>query len=404
MREKYMTEEVVSEVKYEENKLLEFHRMNSKISSYRVYRDGIVGIYRHVGEISDEEGFLRAEKNLERERSYPFSPESGKRKRDMTRRELTDKELLDTAKECMQYLCEKYPCFIFSAGFTQRRRVDTWWNENDTDFENRDSAVNVNVEFKHVDSKDITDGDFGFGLRDFDKEVFFKMADDYLENYEKEAEFPEELIIDMQYYGLLDMFYGCLHGERLALGTSLFSGKEGEKLFSEDFNLLHDVSDEECWFHRFWDGDGCVQEGDKRVFIDKGVLISGYSDKRIAKKYSIPHTGNAHPYYSDVPEPGGLNLRIARSKKTVKELLGGRYCVIPMSFNGGGFVENGDYVMPVQCALLSDGEKILGKLPPFTMVSSLYDMFGKDFIGVGADNPIFHDKQILFKAKKREIL
>lgn len=404
MKEKYVTEEMVSEVKYEESKLLGFHRVNSKISSYRVYRDGIVGIHRHVGNISDEDGFTKAKENLVKERPYPFELETGKRKRNLIERELTDKELMDTAKECMQYICEKYPRFIFSASFSQRKRVDTWVNENGIDYENRDCAVLVNIEFKHVESKDISDGGFGFGLRNFNKNIFFDMADNYLASYEIEVEFPEEIIVDMQYYSLLEMFYGCLHGERLSLGTSLFSGKVGEKLFSEDFNLSHDVSDKECWFHRFWDGDGCVTEGDKCIFIDNGVLISGYSDKRIAKRYGIPHTGNAHPYYSDIPEPGGLNLRITRSKKTVKELLNGRYCVIPVSYSGGGFADNGDYTMPVQCAMLSDGEKILGKLPPFTMVSNLYDMFGKDFIGVGADNPIFNDKQMLFRVKKGNIL
>ena len=99
-----------------------------------------------------------------------------------------------------------------------------------------------------------------------------------------------------------------------------------------------------------------------------------------------------------------MNLRIERSKKTVKELLDGKYCVIPVRSHGGGFADNGDFAMPVQCALLSDGEKILGKLPPFTMSSNLFDMFGKDFIGVGCDNPIYNDKQILFRVKKGNIL
>jgi len=64
--------------------------------------------------------------------------------------------------------------------------------------------------------------------------------------------------------------------------------------------------------------------------------------------------------------------------------------------SGGGFADNGDYTMPVHTSLLFDGEKVLGKLPPFTMVSSMFDMFGKDFIGVGSDKPIYNDKQILF--------
>ena len=404
MREKQVSTFVDSVVKYEENRLLSFHRNNSKMSSYRVYRDGKVGIHCQTGEISDEEGYIKAERNLEKERPYPFELECGKRSRDKTERCVTDKELMDIAKECMQFICEKYPQFTFSASFNQNNKTTLMVNDKGMDYKNTDCAVSVNVGFKHVNSKDIRDGGFGFGLRNFDKEVFCHMADNYLASYEKEVEFPEEIIIDMQYYGVVGMVGGCLNGENLALGTSLLAGKIGEKVFSEDFTLLHDVSDEECWFNNFWDGEGCVTESDKRVFIDKGVVIGGYADKRTAKKYDAPHTGNSFLDYGDIPGPGGLNWRIKRSEKTVKELLNGRYCVIPVTCGGGGFADNGDYAVPVQCALLSDGERILGKLPPFTMVSNMFDMFGRDFIGVGADNPIFNDKQILFRVKKQDIL
>ncbi len=41
-------------------------------------------------------------------------------------------------------------------------------------------------------------------------------------------------------------------------------------------------------------------------------------------------------------------------------------------------------------------------IAPFTLVSNAFDMFGKDFIRVGADKPIFNDKQILFRARREE--
>lgn len=404
MREKMVSESVFSKVEYEEGKLKSFHREKSCIASYRVYQDEKVGIYCQIGEISDEEGFLRAQKNLEeRPRPYPFELESGKRQRDKTERQLTDKELMDTAKECMEYLCEKYPRFVFNVSFDQKWEVENRVNDKGMDYSNTDCCVSVGIGFKHVESKDISDGYFGFSLRDFDKEVFSKMVDNYLGNYEKEVEFPEELIMDIQYYEVVGSLYNHLNGENLSLGTSLLSGKIGEQVFSEKFTLLHDVSDEECWFNTFWDGDGCVTEGDKRVFIDKGRIVTGFADKKIAKRYGIPHTGNAYSDYTDIPGAGGLNFRIERSKKTVKELLDGRYCVVPVMMYGGGFAENGDYVMPVQNSLLCDGEKILGRLPAFSLKTSLYDMFGKDFIGVGSDNPIYNDKQILFRVEKGEI-
>lgn len=405
MREKYRNENRTSSVTYEENKLLSFHRQSSVTSSFRVHKDGEVGIHYQVGELSDEEGFRKAQENLSvRPRSYPFELETGKRSRDMTERELTDKELMDVAAECMQYLFDRYPRFTFRADFDQTKTTNHWINDKGMDYSNTDCSVNVSVGFKHVDSKDISDGSFGFSLRDFDKKVFFNMADNFLTNYEKEVELPEEIIIDAQYYGLLGCLSSQLNAEHLALNTSLLSGKVGEKVFSEDFTLWHDVSDKECWFNCFWDGDGCVTEGDKRLFIEKGVVLTGHSDKRNAEKYNVPHTGNASWSFADIPLDGWVNWRIERSEKTVKELLDGRYCVIPVRSHGGGFADNGDFAMPVQCALLSDGEKILGKLPPFTMSSNLFDMFGKDFIGVGCDNPIYNDKQILIRVKKGNIL
>ena len=129
--------------------------------------------------------------------------------------------------------------------------------------------------------------------------------------------------------------------------------------------------------------------GDLETLSDIANILSNESEeyKTILQKYL--RSGDSFP--------------LAR-EKTIKELLDGRYCVIPVMYSGGGFADNGDYTMPVQCAMLSDGEKILGKVPPFTIVSSMYDMFGKDFIGVGSDQPVFNDKSILFRVKKGNIL
>ena len=45
--------------------------------------------------------------------------------------------------------------------------------------------------------------------------------------------------------------------------------------------------------------------------------------------------------------------------------------------------------------MLCDGERFIGRLPEFAMKGSMFDFFGKNFIGVGSDDPVFNDKQIL---------
>lgn len=397
MKEKMSYNEIYSEVNFEENKIISFEKNNSVEYSFRIFRDNVAGIHYQAGEIEDSAGFAKAEENLALKRPYPYTLESGTRRRNKTEKEYTDKDLLSIAHEALAHIHKAYPQFILSGSFALQTDCARQTNEAGLDYENIDSHIQVNVTYKHKDSKNITDGYFSIGQRDFSLEKLYAMADNYLGAFEKKAEFPEEIILQSQYYGLISMVTNSLNAEALSLGTSLLTGKLGQKVFSEEFTLIDDVSDEYCWHTPFWDGEGCVKENDKRIFIEKGVPLLGYSDKRVAEKYNVPHTGNAWRKYSDIPENGNVNMQIARSTKTVRELLDGRLSVVLDSYSGGGFNEKGDYVMPVHHAFLCDGEKFLGSLPPFTLTSNMFDMFGKDFIGVGSDQPVFNDKQVLMK-------
>ncbi|MBO4668755.1 MAG: hypothetical protein J5648_02125 [Lachnospiraceae bacterium] len=400
--EKQSSHEIQSSITYEENKPKAFDRSNTVENSYRVYEDGKVGIFYRAGHIDDAEGFRLATADPERLRPYPFMPEAGgKRDRSKVESTFTDREVMETAEKYMKYLTENYPQFTFAGGVDTRWCCQTLTNDLGTDYSNTDFAVGVGFRFKHKDSLEMIDGGFSFNLRKMDDgTVFREMADLYLSNYEKEAEIPDEIIIDEQYYGLLGILSSELNAENLALGASRLSGKVGEKIFADDFTLEHDMTDKEAWFTRFWDGEGCVLPEEKLVLIENGVIKTGYSDKRVADKYNVPHTRTAYHNYTDLPGPGGLNLRIKRSEKTVKELLNGRPAVIPLQFTGSDMDANGDMTVVISKALLWDGDKVLGHLPEFRVKANFIDIFGKDFLGVGSDDPIYHDKQILYRVHR----
>lgn len=400
MKEKSFGRDIDSIVSFQENKIISFDKSDSSSYSFRFYKDGYVGIYYHQGEISDDIGFTKAEKNLELKRPYKFSLETGTRHRDLTEREISDTELMNTATEALAHIQEKHPNFIFSGSFQSHISYNTMNNDNGLDYSNKDGYVSVSVRFKHKDSKNISDGYYSMSLRNFEVQKFYDMTDNYLTNYNNMLELPDELIIQNQYYGYLGKLRASLDAESLHLGTSLFSGKIGEKLFNENFSVRHDASDKEAWDYLFYDGEGVVLPGDKLPYIENGVLLRGYADKRTADKFNTEHTGSAYHDYSDIPSNGRINLVINRSEKTIKELLNGRLSIIPINSSGGGFNEKGDFVMPVQNSLLCDGEKILGRLPEFTYSTNLYEMFGDGFIGVGCDQPVFNDKSILFKVHK----
>ena len=397
MKEKLQQHMIFSNVEFEENKIKSFHKSDSTCTSFRVYKNGEAGIHRQVGEMSDAEGYAKAEENLCLHRPYPYTLESGKRSRNKIERDYTDRYLLDLAKEALAHITEKYPQFTLSGSFSMQNSRLSQTNEAGLDYENRDCHIQASFNYRHKDSTNLWDGSFSISERNFSIEKLYDMADNYLGAFEKQAELPEEAILQIQYYGLVGVVSAHLDAELLSLNTSLLAGKIGQQVFSEDFTLVDDVSDEYCWHSPFWDGEGCVKENDKRVFVENGVPLLGYADKRIAEKYNVPHTGNAGHAYSDVPYNGNVSMQIKRSTKTTKELLDGRLTIVLDNYSGGGFNEKGDYVMPVHHAFLCDGEKFLGSLPTFTLSSNMFDMFGKDFIGVGSDQPVFNDKSVLLK-------
>ena len=386
-----------TDVQIEETKIKAFSKDSRTDLSYRVYDGEYAGIQYVQGSIDDEEGYKKAQDNLALKRPYKFTLETGTRHRNKTERRYTDKELMETAREVLDYLKTHFPDFIFSGSVNVNCSGRAMKNTCGLDVSNTDTVLGVSIGFKHKDSKDITDGCFSIGQRDFQMKKFTDMADNYLTNFTNMVELPEELIIQTQYYGYLSKLSESLNAENIALGTSLLKDRIGQKVFAESFTLLHDVSDKETWLTPFFDGEGVTREGDRHIYIENGVLLCGYADKFTADKYGAPHTGSAAVNLSDVPYNGFTNFRIERSKKTVKELLDGRLSVVPIVAAGGGYNEKGDYVTPVQTAMLCDGERFIGRLPEFAIKGNMFDMFGSGFIGVGSDDPVFNDKQILMK-------
>lgn len=398
-REKCQGKYIEASVTIQESEITGFNKVNITNSSYRVYKDDKAGIYYFQGNISDEEGYEKAEKNLELNRPYPFELETGVRHRSLEKYVPADDELMSLSKRCLSYLKKNYPDYIFNGSISCKTKTESRSNDLGMDYSTSDGHAGVSIEFKHKDSKDIIDGSFGFSERKFTVNKFKKYADYWLANFTKTVEMPEECIIMDQYYGYTGFLKNCLDVEQLKLKTSLLTGKIGQKIFADNFTIYHDVSDKNSWMNNFWDGDGTVPKGDRVYFIRNGKVLRGYADKKTAKKYHVkPVAGSANNDFADIPGNGGAGMTIKTERKSPKDMLNGKLAIIPLIASGGGFKEKGEYTMPVQTGLLTDGEKILGRVPPFTMTTNMFDMFGKDFIGVSKHSDIFNDKVILFRA------
>lgn len=400
-KEKYTNIINSAEASIVENKIVSFDKINNLETSYRVHQDGFVGIHYQVGKIEDEEGYKKAEINLKLKRPYPFELEKGVRSCDKSEKPFDDKQILGAAKKVLNYLHKKYPDYTFGGKVNSFFWEERMENSCGMDFQCKDANSSINLFFKHKNSKDINDGGIFYTSRNLKLKPFYKIVDNYLENFTKTVEMPEDCLIIDKYYGYTGLLRECLSLEKIKNGTSLLSGKIGQQVFSEDLTVYNDVSDKNRWMTCFWDGDGVVPKGDKVFFIKNGKIIRGYCGKKVAKMYNVKTTGNEGINYCDIPSGSHNSMSLKIGKKFAKELLNGRLAIIPVQASGGGFKEKGDYTMPVQIGLLTDGEKILGRVPPFTIVSNLFDMFGKDFIGIAKYNKeIFNDKVMIFRCQK----
>lgn len=115
----------------------------------------------------------------------------------------------------------------------------------------------------------------------------------------------------------------------------------------------------------FFDAEGVVNNEYRYALIEKGVIKTPYTDKRTARKFNLPLTGNSDSLYDGVPEVGFINHKIEESQKTLKELLSGEIGIFVMVSSSG------DFAAPVQCAFLFDGERLIGKLPELQLSSNI---------------------------------
>ncbi|HXL05133.1 MAG TPA: metallopeptidase TldD-related protein, partial [Bacillota bacterium] len=139
----------------------------------------------------------------------------------------------------------------------------------------------------------------------------------------------------------------------------------------------------------FFDMEGVVLPEDRYVLIEAGKPVSVFADKKTAELYNLPHTGSASGAYDDMPSLATVPLRFRTDSQDLKKALNGQPAILTVISSGGDFTPDGSFAAPVQVSFLFDGERIIGKLPEFTMRSHLSKMLGEDYIGT-FENTVFY--------------
>ena len=357
-----------------------------KRTGLRVYQAGCVGVSGYMGEDGEAEALKRAEAALAYKVPYPCQPEAGRQRAEVEGGTPFTPQALDAeAGAVLQALKKDFPQFVFSApGIKSGTATVTLKNSAGLDLSHAVTNHEFGLLYKLATSASIMDGWFAFEGPRYDRAAFLAYAGEVLNAHLNPVPLPAEgrlpvFFVDCDQL-VRNIFVRELDGMTFGAGGSLFSGKAGQKLFSEGLTLFNGRARNRL---PFFDAEGVAGEG--FVHIADGVLKAPYSDKKTAGKYGFQPSGHAFAAYDGAPTTGSSGLTIKPQSRTIKEMLGGQPAICVSLASGGDFTSEGGFGTPAQLAFLLKDGKLVGKLPELQLSSSVYQMYGPDFLGVSAD-------------------
>ncbi|MBE6051052.1 MAG: hypothetical protein E7214_10485 [Clostridium sp.] len=391
VKELYVIKEKEISLNVTQSKIDSIKKKEVTKSGCRIYKDGYIGIAGTLGEATSDT-WKKAEENLKNKVPYEFEPcKNMKRIRDLRVDNMSIEQFINVAEEFLKVLREEYSNFIFSNKIKLIEKEVTLKNDVGLDLKSIDRYFQTELMVKEKESINIIDTDLSGNARTFNKEDLLKLAKETLGNYTNMVSVPKEKKVPIiaRPLELINKIVSELDGSKLGSGASIFNDKINKKVFSEKFTLYLDRSNENIMVP-FFDSEGSTLEEDKLKLIDEGVIKLGYTDKRTADKYKVQNTAAASSEYDEVSSISQLSYNenifsVNTSNKTLSEIIGDKDAIYVAEMAGGDCTNEGIFSSPVQSAYLVSGGKIVGRLPEFNIRGNIYDMFGKDYLGVSKE-------------------
>ena len=356
----------------------------------RVYDKGYIGVAGAMGKADEEDLERRAIDNLSLKIPYPCEPsENLKMHLDYREDIFSDEEFVREADEVLKVLRDEFSDFTFSNKMYLFEMETGLTNDLGLDLLHRDRLLTVEFVIKEKASANVFDAFAIYATRQYNREELLNIIREELTAYRNPVKLSEEGKLPVVFMDFdmvpVSKLIDELNGYKLGTGASLFKDFIGEKKFNENFTFYQSAEKEDLRFIEFFDAEGVVNEGFKYALIENGRIMSPYTDKKTAHKFNLPLTGSAVGEYDKVPSLSPRYFKVKSSDKTLKELLNGEMAVAVVIASGGDFTAEGVFGTPVQLAFLTDGERLIGRLPELKLSGELYSMFGEDFIGKSKD-------------------
>jgi len=407
--EKYSKIENEIGIKINQTKIDGIKKKNISKTGFRVYKDNLIGVAGKLGKFDKDNLIKKAEENLKYKISYPFQVSSGRTEiQDLKKIKLDEKEFLEYTEDFLIELQNKFSKFSFSNKIKYVNIIKELSNTENLDLQYNDNFFSIELLFRDINSSNIIDG-FVFSLtRELDySEVVIKIEEIYSAFYNK-VDLPQGNEFPVIFISSDNLPYQKLqtemNGSMIGSGSSILSDKIGKKIFGENVTIYQN-NDPKKDLICFFDAEGSVNENYMFNLIENGIFISPFTDKKISNKYNLQLTGSAIGTYDSYPQIGTPDIKIKRSERTLKEILNGDKGILIFISTGGDYSPEGKLASPVQLAFLTDGDKLIGRLPQLQISSNLFDMYGNAFRGASTDTlyPNSFENYLVFNMKTSKL-
>ncbi|KAF1080050.1 MAG: hypothetical protein GQF41_3726 [Candidatus Rifleibacterium amylolyticum] len=386
MREKIVQQVKQTSLSIVQNSISAIRRKNIQKTGCRVIKNNKIGVAGGLGKVKDEELFARAENALEYGVEYPVEISSNRQLQDrLNELSLDDSQICAAVEHVLDELKRRHPDFAVSNKVNYSNASLRLTNDAGLSLSHSDSYISWSFALKSSSSTGIMDTFFGIVDRKLEPEKVIEATSAIINAYNNKIELPAgELPVIIHQSALTRLFQRDLNGKIVGNKASLLQQKFGQKVFADNFSVEIANDPVETFSPRF-DSEGAICEDSLRWLIKDGVILRPYTDKRTALRYGFDHTACGEGGYDSVPSLAGCNMEIQHSGKTLPDLLPEGHGILIAIASGGDFTPDGKFATPVQVSYLTDGVKLLGRLPELTIKGSLFDFFGRDFIGVSSD-------------------
>ena len=255
----------------------------------------------------------------------------------------------------------------------------------------KSSSMTVFFQVKDKDSSNIADAYYQMSTARYGKSVEDKIVNDMKNLHDnfftEKITLPNgEYPVILEAFDVLGHIFKDFIAEYYVSGGSLFNGKVGEKIFNENLSVYVDRNPKTNHVFAFYDEEGEVAKNYRAPLIEKGVMKGILTTKNSANMFNLPNSKTSGGSYDGVPSLAVPGIFMQSTAPDLKTLLGDKKAIWVAISSGGDITTEGVVGMPVMLAFLVENGEIKGRVAEFNASGNIFEMLGKNFIGVSKNN------------------